>query len=149
MKMTREEQLEVERHHANGGKVEYRMRSHAISWKAISEPSWWWDSFYYRIALSDKALTLEARVKELEAQVSELKEPTPKWKPEFKHKYWTINMVGRHPRMRAARFYWDDDDGDNKALDRGLVFRTEKEAEEAGEFILAAWTAHINGDQEQ
>lgn len=83
------------------------------------------------------------KINELIDAVNELTKPTQpdpkptqeKWKPMHGEKYWHIEPSGES----IAKWYkWFGDSFDTRFYSRGLVFRTEQEAEAAAETMLAA-----------
>jgi hypothetical protein len=53
-----------------------------------------------------------------------------KWKPSLGERYFTICLADKNPII------WDDDSIDNIFYERGLVFKTKEEAEEATKIML-------------
>ena len=53
---TIEEQIEVMRHFADGGEVEF---NNGFDWGSILEPQWNWDDYDYRIKGQKKTVTIE------------------------------------------------------------------------------------------
>lgn len=65
------------------------------------------------------------------------------WKPKNKEWYWAIHHILPHMKDRkdaivANPYIWSGDDGDLSALRYGNVFKTKKQALNAGKAMLKA-----------
>ena len=58
--MELKEMIKVMQHYADGGKVEYRIKSEVeIYWVTVTSPSWDWVEFDYRIKEPKQKVTIE------------------------------------------------------------------------------------------
>lgn len=57
-----------------------------------------------------------------------------KWKPSLDEKYYTISFANKYNSVGI--YTWANDSTDNTFYERGLIFRTEEEAEKAAKIML-------------
>lgn len=76
---------------------------------------------------------LEKSINQLKVDIEKLKGKKTEWKPTIDQLYWTINLG----RMRTHSYFWSNDNIDNNKLRQKLIFKTEEEAEEWLEYLVA------------